>query len=107
MINGKPVWVVAGSKIQSWNYYNRTGLNLDGKSGSAPQSPQFKSDRIDNPRFTRTPVAPTPLRRRLPRYDDWLHDGREIARRKRFEDIKLKLEKRKHQIRADKEANYS
>ncbi len=28
MIGGRPVWVSAGSKIQSWNYYNRTGLNF-------------------------------------------------------------------------------
>ena len=28
MINGKPVWVSAGSKIPSWDYYNRTGLNF-------------------------------------------------------------------------------
>jgi hypothetical protein len=28
MINGKPVWISAGNKIQSWNYYNRTGLNF-------------------------------------------------------------------------------
>ena len=30
MIKGKPVWVSAGSKIPSWDYYHnyRTGLNF-------------------------------------------------------------------------------